>query len=139
MGAVVDQLGDMNPEDDMRRIEGIINSMTLKERQNPDLIDRGRRHRIAKGSGVQAADVNKLLKDFSAMGKMMQGMSNMGLRDRMKTVKGLADGGFMNPGAELMEKKMRSQRGPLDKDEARDKKKKQKKEAQKAKKRNRKR
>ena len=139
MGAVVDQLGDMNPEDDMRRIEGIINSMTLRERQNPDLIDRGRRHRIAKGSGVQAADVNKLLKDFSAMGKMMQGMSNMGLRDRMKTVKGLADGGFMNPGAELMEKKMRSQRGPLDRDEARDKKKKQKKEAQKAKKRNRKR
>ncbi len=139
MGGVVDQLGDMNPEDDMRRIEGIINSMTLKERQNPDVIDRGRRNRIAKGSGVQAADVNKLLKDFSAMGKMMQGMSNMGLRDRMKTVKGLADGGFMNPGAELMEKKMRSQRGPLDRDEARDKNKKKKKEAQKAKKRNRKR
>ena len=138
MGAVVDQLGDMNPEDDMRRIEGIINSMTPQERQNSDVIDRGRRHRIAKGSGVQAADVNKLLKDFSAMGKMMQGMSNMGLRDRMKTVKGLADGGFMNPGAELLEKKMRSQRGPLDKDEARDKKKKQKKESQKAKKRNRK-
>lgn len=139
MGGIVDQLGDMNPEDDMRRIEGIINSMTLKERQNPDMIDRGRRNRIAKGSGVQAADVNKLLKDFSAMGKMMQGMSNMGLRDRMRTVKGLADGGFMNPGAELMEKKMRSQRGPLDRDEARDKNKRKKKEAQKAKKRNRKR
>jgi signal recognition particle subunit SRP54 len=139
MGSIVDQMGDMNPEDDMRRIEGIINSMTLKERQNPDLIDRGRRHRIAKGSGVQAADVNKLLKDFSAMGKMMQGMSNMGLRDRMKAVKGLANGGLMNPGAELMEKKMRSQRGPLNKEEARDKMKKKKKEAQKAKKRNRKR
>ena len=139
MGGVVDQLGDLNPEDEMRRLEGIINSMTAKERQNPDLIDRGRRHRIACGSGVQPADVNKLLKDFSAMGKLMQGMSNMGLRDRMRAVKGLADGGFMNPGAELVEKKMRSTRGPLDKDEARDKKKKQRKEAQKAKKKNRKR
>jgi hypothetical protein len=50
----------------------------------------------------------------------------------------MADGGFMNPGAELIEKKMRSTRGPLNQDEAREKKKKQKKEAQKAKKRNRK-
>jgi hypothetical protein len=82
--------------------------------------------------------VNKLLKDFSAMGKMMQGMSSMGLRDRMRAVKGMADGGFMNPGAELIEKKMRSTRGPLNQDLAREKKKKQKKEAQKAKKRNRK-
>jgi hypothetical protein len=50
----------------------------------------------------------------------------------------MADGGFMNPGAELIEKKMRSTRGPLNQDLAREKKKKQKKEAQKAKKRNRK-
>ena len=42
-----DQMGDMNPEDDMRRIEGIINSMTLDERSNPDRIDRSRRNRIA--------------------------------------------------------------------------------------------
>jgi signal recognition particle subunit SRP54 len=138
MGGIVDQMGDLNPEDDMRRIEGIINSMTPKERQNPDIIDRGRRNRIACGSGVQPAEVNKLLKDFSAMGKMMQGMSSMGLRDRMRAVKGMADGGFMNPGAELIEKKMRSTRGPLNQDLAREKKKKQKKEAQKAKKRNRK-
>ncbi|MFO0979736.1 MAG: signal recognition particle protein [Planctomycetaceae bacterium] len=139
LGGIVDQLGDLNPEDDMLRIEGIINSMTPAERSNPEVIDRSRRNRIALGSGVQPADVNKLLKDFSMMAKMMQGMSNMGLRDRMKAVKGLADGGFMNPGAEIREKKLRSQRGPVDRDEARDKKKKQRKEAAKAKKRNRKR
>lgn len=139
LGGIVDQLGDLNPEDDMLRIEGIINSMTPAERSNPEVIDRSRRNRIAIGSGVQPADVNKLLKDFSMMAKMMQGMSNMGLRDRMKAVKGLADGGFMNPGAEIQEKKLRSQRGPVDRDEARDKKKKQRKEAAKAKKRNRKR
>ncbi len=66
MSRIVDQMGDLSPEDDMRRIEGIINSMTLKERQNPDIIDRGRRHRIATGSGVRPMDVKKLLKDFSA-------------------------------------------------------------------------
>ena len=139
MGALVDQLGDLNPEDDMRRIEGMIDSMTMQERQNPEIIDRSRRNRIARGSGMQAADINKLLKDFSMMSKMMQGMTNMGLRDRLRMMRGLADGGFMNPEAEIVEKKLRSARGPADKDAARDKKKKQRKEAQKAKKRNRRR
>jgi signal recognition particle subunit SRP54 len=139
LGGLVDQLGDMNPEDDMRRIEGIINSMTPRERENPDLIDRGRRNRIASGSGVQPADVNKLLKDFTSMSRMMQNMAGMGIRDRMRAVKGLADGGFLNPGAEIVEKKMRSTRGPVLRDEAREKKKKQRKEAQKQRKKNRRR
>ncbi|MEZ6122055.1 MAG: signal recognition particle protein [Planctomycetaceae bacterium] len=137
MGRVVDQLGDLNPEDDMRRIEGIINSMTLDERQNPEKIDRSRRNRIAKGSGVQAAEVNKLLKDFSSMGRMMQGMSNMGVRDRLKAVKQMADGGMMDPNASLKEQKIRSKRGPIDSDQLRDKRKKQRKDARKSKKRNR--
>lgn len=139
MGGLVEQLGDANPEDDLRRIEGIIDSMTPKERQDPEIIDRSRRSRIALGSGVQQAEVNKLLKDFSMMSKLMQGMSNMGMRDRLRAVRGLTDGGLLDPGAELVEKKLRSQRGPADTDAARDKKKKQKKEAQKARKRNRKR
>ena len=67
MAGFVDQMGDMSPEGDIRRIEGIINSMTSNERQNPNIIDRGRRHRIAKGSGVRPVDVKKLLKDFSAI------------------------------------------------------------------------
>ena len=82
--------------------------------------------------------MNKLLKDFSAMGKMMQDMSNMGLKDRMKAVKQMADGGMMNPNAELREKKLRSKRGPADSAEIRDKRKKQRKDARKSKKRNRK-
>jgi len=137
MGKVVDQMGDMNPEDDMRRIEGIINSMTLDERHNPDRIDRGRRNRIASGSGVEPAEVNKLLKDFNSMGKMMQDMSNMSLKDRMKAVKQMSDGGMMDPNANIQEKKTRSKRGPVDSVQLRDKKKKQRKDARKAKKRNR--
>ncbi len=137
MGKVVDQMGDMNPEDDMRRIEGIINSMTLDERHNPDRIDRGRRNRIAGGSGVEPAEVNKLLKDFNSMGKMMQDMSNMSLKDRMKAVKQMSDGGMMDPNANIQEKKTRSKRGPVDSIQLRDKKKKQRKDARKSKKRNR--
>jgi len=137
MGKVVDQMGDMNPEDDMRRIEGIINSMTLDERSNPDRIDRSRRNRIARGSGVDPADVNKLLKDFQSMGKMMQDMSGMGLRDRMKAVKQMADQGMMDPNANIRDRKIRSKRGAMDQVEARKKEKNRRKEARKAKKRNR--
>jgi signal recognition particle subunit SRP54 len=139
MGKMVDQMGDMNPEDDMRRIEGIINSMTLDERSNPDRIDRSRRHRIANGSGVEASDVNKLLKDFQSMSKLMQDMSGMGLKDRMKAVKQMADGGMMDPNADIRDKKTRSKRGPLDVIAAREKDKKRRKNAKKAKKRNRRR
>ena len=71
------------------------------------------------------------------MGKMMQDMSNMGLRDRMKAVKQMADGGMMDPNADIREKKMRSKRGPADLARAREKAKKKKKDAQKARKRNR--
>lgn len=138
MGKVVDQMGDMNPEDDMRRIEGIINSMTLDERENPEKIDRSRRTRIADGSGVEPAEVNKLLKDFNSMGKMMQGMSNMGLKDRMKAVKQMADGGMMDPNADIRDKKSRSKRGPTNVTQIRDNRAKKRKDARKAKKRNRK-
>jgi len=139
MGSVADQMGDANPEGEMSRIEGIIDSMTLAERQNPDLIDRSRRSRIAKGCGLDPSEVSKLLKEFAGMAKMMQGMSSMGLKDRLKTMRGMADSGMLNPGAELVDKKLRSQRGPRDSTVAREKKKKQRKQAQKARKRNRKR
>jgi signal recognition particle subunit SRP54 len=137
MGNVADAVGDMNPEDDMRRIEGIINSMTPDERSNPDKIDRGRRNRIAQGSGAEPSEINKLLKDFGSMAKMMQDMAGKGLKDRMSMVKQMADGGMMNPGAEIKDKKIRSKRGPVDSNIAREKRKKQKLAAKKAKKRNR--
>jgi signal recognition particle subunit SRP54 len=63
-------------EKDMKRIECIIDSMTIKERRNPDLISSSpsRKRRIAKGSGTTAQQVNKLLKDFQMMKKMMKQM-----------------------------------------------------------------
>ncbi|MEX2286517.1 MAG: signal recognition particle protein [Planctomycetaceae bacterium] len=138
MGGLLDQDPDMeDPEEGVRRIDGIINSMTLDERQNPDRIDRSRRNRIAQGSGNDPAEVNNLLKQFKAMSDVMQKMAGMGMRDRMRAVKDMADGGLFNPGANIRREKHRSKRGPLDKEKLRDKKKQQRRNARKAKKRNR--
>jgi signal recognition particle subunit SRP54 len=59
-------------------IEAIINSMTPKERQNPDIINQSRRLRIAKGSGTKIDEVNRLMKQFDQTRKMMRMVSGMG-------------------------------------------------------------
>ncbi len=61
----------------LKKVESMINSMTLEERRNPDLLGGApnRRRRIARGAGVNAEDVNKLVTDFSRMRSMMQMMS----------------------------------------------------------------
>lgn len=65
-------------EKEFDRIEAIIKSMTPKEREKPEIIDRSRRKRIAEGSGTQVTDVNKLLKQFKELKKMMKQFGNMG-------------------------------------------------------------
>lgn len=138
MGKFADMMGgDIDPEADMGHIEAIINSMTPTERENPNIIDRSRRHRIASGSGCDPAEVNKLIKDFDAMSGMMKNMANMGMRDRLKAVSQMADGGLFNPGAQIQSQKQRSKRGPLDARAAEEKKKKLRKEAKKQRKKNR--
>ena len=57
---------------DMGQVEAIIRSMTPQERRRPDIIDRSRKRRIAKGSGMQVADINRLLKQFEEMQRMMK-------------------------------------------------------------------
>ncbi|WP_417761282.1 signal recognition particle protein [Shewanella sp.] len=76
------------------QLEAIINSMTQKERRNPDLIKGSRKRRIAAGSGTQIQDVNRLLKQFTQMQKMMKKMSSKGGMSKM--MRGL--GGMMPPG-----------------------------------------
>lgn len=63
-------------EGQLAKFETIMNSMTAKERQKPKIIDLSRKLRIAKGSGTKVDDVNKLLKDFEMMNKMMKQFSN---------------------------------------------------------------
>ena len=139
MGKVADMMAgvDGDPEQDLKQIEGIIDSMTPQERENPDIIDIDRRRRIAAGSGTEPAEINKLLKEFSAMAGMMQSMAGMSKIQQMRQLKQLSDSGMFNPGAQVQPQKQRSARGPLDKQAEQDKKKKMRKEAKKQRKKNR--
>ncbi|WP_016584220.1 signal recognition particle protein, partial [Yersinia pestis] len=76
------------------RMEAIINSMTLKERAKPEIIKGSRKRRIATGSGVQVQDVNRLLKQFDEMQRMMKKMKNGGLAKMMRGMKGMMPPGF---------------------------------------------
>lgn len=71
-------------------VEAIIHSMTLKERQEPSLINQSRKARIAKGSGTNIQEVNQLMKQFDQMSKMMKMMQNPeGKRQMMQMMKGM--------------------------------------------------
>jgi signal recognition particle subunit SRP54 len=85
---------DQIDERQMLRVEAIINSMTAKERRNHQIINGQRRKRIAKGSGVSVEEVNKLLKQFVQMKKMLKAMGGMaglakGKRPNLSALKGL--------------------------------------------------
>ncbi len=79
---------------EIRRQIAIINSMTLKERREPGIIDGSRRRRIAAGSGVQVQDVNRLLKQFLEMQRMMKSMKGGKLRRMLGAFKGGMPPGF---------------------------------------------
>ncbi|MGR5283320.1 signal recognition particle protein [Photobacterium damselae] len=80
------------------QMEAIINSMTPGERERPDLIKGSRKKRIAAGSGTQVQDVNRLLKQFTQMQKMMKKMQKGGIKNMMRQMKGMMPGGGMFPG-----------------------------------------
>lgn len=70
-------LESMVDEKDMARKEAIVLSMTPKERETPDLINPSRKQRIAKGAGVDIAEVNRFIKQFEQSRKMMKQMTGM--------------------------------------------------------------
>jgi signal recognition particle subunit SRP54 len=99
MGALMDKMpaqlanmaNNVNPEvgdKALRRIEGIINSMTPQERRKPDLLKASRKRRIAAGAGVQVQDVNRLLNQFEEMQKMMKMFSKGGMTKMMRAMQG---------------------------------------------------
>jgi signal recognition particle subunit SRP54 len=89
-GAVAPDQGDK----DVRRQIAIINSMTRKERRNPGLLDGSRRRRIATGAGVQVQDVNRLMKQFMEMQKMMKSFGGGKFKRMMQAFKGGVPPGF---------------------------------------------
>ena len=88
---VKSQIGDKS----FVQMEAIINSMTLKERANPEIIKGSRKRRIAQGSGTQIQQVNRLLKQFDEMQRMMKKMKKGGIRKMMRGMKGMLPPGMM--------------------------------------------
>ena len=80
MGNLGGKMPDLDSEENekkMTQMEAIIYSMTLEERRNPDLLNPSRKHRIAKGAGVDIADVNRMVKQFNESRKMMKKLPGM--------------------------------------------------------------
>jgi signal recognition particle subunit SRP54 len=98
MGGINENLKAQVGDKQVTRMIAIINSMTKKERRHPDLLNGSRKARIARGSGTQPADVNRLLKQYMTMEKMMSKLSGGGLKGLMRqmgsAMKGMGGGGL---------------------------------------------
>ena len=79
-------------EKQLRRVEGIINSMTPAERMRPEILKASRKRRIAAGAGVPVQEVNRLLNQFEQMREMMKQMQKGGLAKMMRGMKGFMPG-----------------------------------------------
>ncbi len=96
LGKLADKVDSEEAEKEMKRIEAIILSMTKEERNNQSIIDGSRRKRIARGSGTSVEQVNRLLKQFQEMKKMMKKMTSMGAGGLMQMLGGKGLGGMAN-------------------------------------------
>jgi len=94
VGQLPQNVRDQVNDRELHRMLAIIRSMTPQERRFPDIIKGSRRRRIAAGSGLQVQDVNRLLKQFIQMQKMMKKMSKGGLKNMMRGMKGRMPQGF---------------------------------------------
>ena len=99
MSRLSGMLGELNvdPDKEMRKIGGIIDSMTPEERRRPDIIDLRRKKRIAAGAGVETSQVNELLKMHERMATMVKSFSSMGMGDRMRAMQQMTQQASVNP------------------------------------------
>lgn len=106
MGEMNKMMEGADAEKEMKRLSGMIDSMTADERRDPtSVIDASRRQRIAAGSGVMPQEVNELVKQFDGMASIMKSMAGKGAGDRMKMVRELQQGGMMDPGGRIAKTK----------------------------------
>ncbi len=99
VGKIKKQMASSNIDDKaLLRQEAIISSMTKAERKNPKLIHAKRKIRIASGSGTSVQDVNKILKQYQMMAKMMKKVSKLGEKGLMRSLGGMLPPNMMPPG-----------------------------------------
>ena len=102
MGQMREMMNNVDAAKDVRRLIGVIDSMTKDERRNPTrIVDQARRRRIAAGAGVEPHEVNELIKQYDAMKQTMAGMVGLGMRDRMKMAQQMQAQAMQNPGGML--------------------------------------
>jgi signal recognition particle subunit SRP54 len=137
MGGMKELLGQMpgmsdmipdgeDPEVAMKRIQGMIDSMTKEEKRNPDVIDMSRRRRIALGSGVEPHEIKQFLGQFDQVRTLMRQMASMSLWQRLKMVTGLGKAGMFQPGAMMPKNKIGTGHRKTAKERAEERKKKNK-------------
>jgi signal recognition particle subunit SRP54 len=98
MGALPPGAASMVNDSQFRRMEAIINSMTMRERLHPDVLNGSRKRRITQGSGTQIQDLNRLLKQHKQMQKMMKKMKGGNMANLMRGMGGMQGGGGGMPG-----------------------------------------
>jgi len=96
MGDISKMMNQADTSNQMRRMVGVIDSMTAAERVDPSVIDIRRKQRIAQGAGVDVKTISELLKNFGMMKKVMTGMAGMGASDKMQEMQKLQSSA-MNP------------------------------------------
>ena len=97
MGIMAQMAQQANASNQFERMECIIDSMTPKERSNPDILNGARKRRITMGSGTSIQDLNRLLKQHKQMGKMMKKMKGKGMQNMMRGMSGMMGSGEGNP------------------------------------------
>jgi len=115
------------PEEALKRIQGMIDSMTKEERRNPDVIDMSRRRRIATGSGVEPHEVKQFINQFDQVRVIMRQMAQMSIWERIKMVSGLGKMGAFMPGSKMLKTKIGTGHRKSAKERAEERKKKRKK------------
>jgi signal recognition particle subunit SRP54 len=80
MGQMARQIDPKDAEDQMKLTEAILNSMTLVEKRRPDILNASRRRRIARGSGTEVQDVNRLIKQYREAQRLFKTLKKSGMR-----------------------------------------------------------
>ncbi len=98
MSQIPDHVKNQVNDKEIVKLIAIVNSMTVQERQFPAIVKGSRKRRIAQGSGTQVQDINKLLKQFTQMQKVMKKMKGGGMAKMMRAMQGRLPGGFPGGG-----------------------------------------
>src|SRR4051812_13025891 len=119
MNELTKQMGqsDGDVENQLDHMTAMYNSMTRAERKNPDVIEHGRRRRIAAGAGVEVQEVSSFIKQFNMSRDMMRAVGGMNMLGKLKLMKSLMGGGLSNlgmPGGPMLKTKKGGWQAPKD-------------------------